>query len=338
MARRRPKVLVVDGNRDKALDLHRVLYSGSQQFDVLLASNADVAREIMRELSIDVVITDIDLPGANAVDLVCWAALEFPETVHIVQTDDDVDQIHERISGLGCLRLMRKPCAPAEVLKIVHEALDCILRMSGSFSALSAADLIQMLCLAQRTAALRITAGKDSGNVMVKDGVLLHASWGGLSGQEALCAILDAKDGVFRTTPLPENVPRTIHINWQQALMEAVQKLDERGNSARRSTGALPAIRADASMLEKITADEEGDDEPSIGHRTPNSFLLAGLDARQTPRTGGAASSLVDKGFAALRAGNVEEARQCWLAAKQLDPENRSLDLNLKKLETRVAR
>jgi hypothetical protein len=46
----------------------------------------------------------------------------------------------------------------------------------------------------------------------------------------------------------------------------------------------------------------------------------------------------VDKGFAALRAGNNDEARRCWLAAKQLDPDNRSLDLNLKKLETRSPR
>jgi len=336
MARRRPKVLVVDGNRDKALDLHRVLYGGNQQFDVLLASSAEVAREIMRELSIDVVITDIDMPGENAVDLVCWAALEFPETVHIVQTSDDVDQLHERISGLGCLRLMRKPCSPAEVLKIVREALDSILRMSGTFSALSAADLIQMLCLAQRSAALRITAGRSSGSVMVKDGVLLHASWGRISGQDALCAILDAKDGVFRTTPLPEAVPHTIPANWQHALMEAVQRLDERGNSLRRSTGSLPAIRADDSMLDRIPAD--GDEPPRIRRHTPTSFMLSGIEARKTQRSEGAASSLVDKGFAALRAGNVEEARQCWLAAKQLDPENRSLDLNLKKLETRVAR
>jgi CheY-like chemotaxis protein len=334
MARRRPKVLVVDGNRDKALDLHRVLYSGSQAFDVLLAGNADVAREIMRDVSVDVVITDIDLPGANAVDLVCWAAIEFPEAVHIVQTSDEVDQIQQRISSLGCLRLVRKPCDPKAILKIVHEALDCILRMSGSFSALSAADLIQMLCLAQRTAALRITANGDMGTVMVKGGVLMHASWGSLVGLEALCAILDAEDGVFRTTPLPDEVPRTIHVNWQQALMEAVQALDERSVSSLRSSGTLPAIRADDSMLEEATVDEEAGPR----HRTPKSHLLSGVDARQKPRSGGASSSLVDKGFAALRSGNVEEARQCWLAAKQLDPENRSLDLNLKKLEARAAR
>lgn len=335
MARRRPKVLVVDGDRDKALDLHQVLYTGNQAFDVLLAGNAEVAREIMRDISVDVVITDIDLPAANAVDLVCWAAIEFPETVHIVQTSDEVDQLQQRISALGCLRLVKKPCEPTAVLKIVHEALDCILRMSGSFSALSAADLIQMLCLAQRTAALRITAGSDSGIVMVKSGSLIHASWGSLVGQEALSAILDAEDGVFRTTPLPDGVTRTIHVNWQQALMEAVQQLDERSHSSVRSSGTLPAIRADDSMLEEMAVDHEASGPV---RRTPKSQLLAGVEGRQTPRSTGAASSLVDKGFAALRAGNVEEARQCWLAAKQLDPENRSLDLNLKKLETRAAR
>jgi CheY-like chemotaxis protein len=334
MARRRPKVLVVDGDRERILSLHRVLFEGNHHFDVLLAGHADVAREIMRDVSVDVVVTDMDLPGASGVDLVCWAAIEFPETVYIVQTGDDVDPLQQRIAGLGCLRLLRKPCAPTQVLRLVSEALDCLHRLSGCFSALSAADLIQMLCLAQRTAALRIAAGGESGTVMVKDGVLLHASWGDLTGHEALCAILDAPDGVFRTTPLPDGVEPTIHADWQHALMEAVQALDERANSSRRSTGALPAIRIDDSVLDKMQANG-GNGDPI---RRASTHLLAGTDARKSPRPGGAASSLVDKGFMALRAGNLEEAKQCWMAAKQLDPENRSLDLNLKKLEGRAAR
>jgi len=334
MARRRPKVLVVDGNKDKCLALHRTLYEGNRAFDVLLAGSADVAREIMRDLAVDVVVTDMDLPGASGVDLVCWAAVEFPETLYVVQTADDVDELQQRISGLGCLRLMKKPCEPSRVLKIVREALDCIHRLSGCFSALSAADLIQMLCLAQRTAALRITAGSDSGTVMVKDGVLLHASWGEIAGEAALCEILNAQDGVFRTTPLPDGVEQTIHTNWQVALLEAVQTLDERANSSHRSTGSLPAIRVDDSVLDKMSVnDEDGDPIRRAGAQ-----LLSGTNGRKSPRPAGASSSLVDKGFAALRAGNTEEARQCWLAAKQLDPENRSLDLNLKKLESRAAR
>jgi DNA-binding response OmpR family regulator len=334
MPRRRPKVLVVDGNKEASLALHRVLYEGNEHFDVLLASACDVARSIMRDVGIDVLVTDMDLPSASGVDLVCWAALEFPETLFVVQTSDDIEQLQQRISGLGCLRLLRKPCEPKEVLKIVLEALDCIHRLSGCFSALSAADLIQMLCLAQRTAALRITAHGMTGAVMVKEGRLLHAAWGALVGLDALCAILDAQDGVFRTTPLPEDVETNIHLNWQHALMEAVCTLDERSNSSPRQTGSFPAIRIEDSMLEKMSS--RGDNGESFGRRELG--LPSGVDVRKISRTSGVASSLVDKGFAALRAGKVEEARQCWLAAKDLDPENRSLDLNLKKLETMANR
>ena len=329
MPRRRPKVLVVDGDKQTSLALHAALYESNDRFDVLLAGTAGVAREIMRDVSIDVLLTDVDLPGVSGVDLVCWAAIEFPETLYFVQTSDDVEQLQERIGGLGCLRLLRKPCKPQEVLKIVHEALDCIHRLSGCFSVLSAADVIQMLCLTQRTAALRITNGARSGNVMVKEGKLVHAGWGDYVGQEALCAILDAKDAVFRTTPLPETVEVNIHIDWQHALMDAVRTLDERSTSSPRQSGSFPAIRADDSVLEKIS--RHSGDEQAMG-------ILSGTDARQGPRKGGVSSSLVDRGFAALRAGNVEEARQCWLAAKKLDPENRSIDLNLKKLESRATR
>jgi hypothetical protein len=92
MGRRRPKVLIVDGDREVSLALHRVLYEGSENFDILLAGSADVARDIMRDISIDVLVTDVDLPGASGVDLVCWGAIEFPETLFVVQTSDDVSQ------------------------------------------------------------------------------------------------------------------------------------------------------------------------------------------------------------------------------------------------------
>jgi hypothetical protein len=113
-----------------------------------------------------------------------------------------------------------------------------------------------------------------------------------------------------------------------------VRALDEWANSAHRSSGSLPAIRADDSLLDTMSASTTGGDPI----RRASAHVLGGTDARQSARGNGAASSLVDKGFAALRAGDVEEARKCWLAAKELDPDNRSLDLNLKKLEGRGAR
>jgi DNA-binding NarL/FixJ family response regulator len=333
MPRRRPKVLILDGDKESCLALHRALFEGSRHFDILLAASAETAREIMRDTTIDVLVTDVDATVSGGIDLMCWAAIEFPEAIYVVQTSHDVDELQRRMAGLGCLRLLKKPCSAKEVLKIIHEALDCIHRLSGCFSTLSAADLIQMLCLAQRTAALRITANGTAGSVMVKDGQLLHATWGSLVGQEALCEILDAHDGVFRTTPLPEGIERTIQASWQHALMEAVHELDERVNATHRKSGSFPAIRIDDSVFDKMSSSGSAEDAGD-----PTAALVNAVEVRKSPRPGGVASSLVDKGFAALRAGNLAEARQCWLAAKQLDPENRALDLNLKKLDSRAPR
>jgi hypothetical protein len=44
-------------------------------------------------------------------------------------------------------------------------------------------------------------------------------------------------------------------------------------------------------------------------------------------------SSLMDKGFQALRGGNRDEARKYWQQALELDPGNRRIELNLKKLD-----
>lgn len=330
MARRRFKVLVVNGDSEAALALHRALYTGNERFDVLVASSAEIAREVIRDVGIDVLVSDAELPGMSGVDLVGWAAVEFPEMLFIVLTGVDVQRVQEKTQGLGCLRLVRKPYEPRDVLKLVHEALDCRHRLSGSFSALSAADLIQMLCLAQRTSSLQITAHGVQGTVVVKDGKLVHAAWGTRIGQEALRDIIGAEDGVFRTAPLPAEITTTITGDWQFALMEAVRSLDERAHGKVRQSGSFPAIRVDESPF------EGGPDPTAQDAKSPRAPGTQGA-GRLMPRSPGAASSLVDKGFAALRAGKIDEARECWLAAKQLDPENRSLDLNLKKLDKKAS-
>jgi hypothetical protein len=45
-------------------------------------------------------------------------------------------------------------------------------------------------------------------------------------------------------------------------------------------------------------------------------------------------SDLIDEGFSALRAGDRDTARRCWSEALDLDPSNRMIELNLRKLDT----
>ena len=47
---------------------------------------------------------------------------------------------------------------------------------------------------------------------------------------------------------------------------------------------------------------------------------------------------LIDQGFAALRTSDRDEARKCWEEALRLDPANRMIELNLRKLDAKNLR
>jgi hypothetical protein len=61
-------------------------------------------------------------------------------------------------------------------------------------------------------------------------------------------------------------------------------------------------------------------------------------DVRTLPGTAPAStpvSVLIDQGFSALRRGEPDSARRAWREALGMDPSNRALALNLRRLDTK---
>src|SRR5689334_14790389 len=108
-ARGRQKVLIVDDEDNIVLALHRVLYQDNARYDVLLARTAEIAHDILKDTPVDVLVTDVHLPGRSGMDLLSWVAIEAPSTRVIVMTAYDITGIKDRAHAYGCLRLVRKP-------------------------------------------------------------------------------------------------------------------------------------------------------------------------------------------------------------------------------------
>lgn len=334
MVGRRPKVLVVEDDDALALSIHRALYRGSDRFDTITAKSGEVGREIMREMLVDVLVTDVNLPGLSGLDLVYWAAFESPETHFVVVSGEDVTRFRDRICAVGCLRVLAKPFDPNEILIAVTGALESREQVSGQLAALCPVDLIQMLCLGKRSASVRITANDTIGGMLVKDGVLVHAVWGKHVGEDAVQEIVAIADGVFRTAPLPDTIERTIHRDWGHVVMDAVRRLDE-GREEPKSSGTWPTLRADDPDTDELLESIRRSSPPAgTNERRPSDPPLnrAAADPNR------AAAALLDKGFAALRSGDLAQARMCWEAAQRLEPDNRSIELNLRKLDSIRAR
>jgi CheY-like chemotaxis protein len=299
MPARRPKVLIVDDEDNIVLALYRVLYQDNDRYDVLLARSAEIAQQILEDGKVDVLVTDVHLPATSGMDLLSFVAKEAPSTRVIVMTAFDVSGIKDRAHAFGCLQLVRKPFDVHAMRAAIVRALALRDSFSGSLAELSCVDVLQMLCIARKSTALRLSMGTSAGVVHIDAGEPVHAVWDDLAGEEAFFRILGVKSGLFFTAPLPPDGERSLRGDWQHLMIDGLRRLDE------HAAGELAAPTAP--------------DHPVATERAP--------DPRPEDVT-----RLVDEGFNALRAGRREDARRAWEAARSLAPDNRMLELNLRKL------
>ena len=328
MHHHRPLVLIVDDEDNIVLALHRVLYQDNHRYDVLLARSAEIAQLILQDIRVDVMVTDVHLPEKSGMDLLCWAAVESPSTRVIVMTAFDITGIKDRAHAFGCLRLMRKPFDVHEMRSTIIGALDHRDGFAGSLSDLSAIDVIQMLCIARKTTALRLSEAENSGVILIENGEVVHAIWNNVIGEEAFFQMMSVKNGLFNTSPTPPDVERTIKGDWQYLLMEGIRKLDERAHEAELEprTGAtrlLPESQTRAPEAPPMRRSRHPPPEPpAIPPRGTTPVDIA---------------RLIDQGFLSLKAGNREEAKRYWEEGLRADPSNRMLELNLRKLQAKIS-
>ena len=333
MTPRRPKVLIVDDEDAIVLALFRVLYQDNHKYDVLIARSAEIAQAIIADTRIDVLVTDVHLPDKSGMDLLGWVAGEAPSTRVIVMTAFDIGSIKDRAHAYGCLRLVRKPFDVHEMRAAILRALSLRDTFTGSLSELSCVDVIQMLCIARKTTALRLAEGDCAGVIHIDNGEMVHAIWDGLVGEEAFFRMLAVKNGLFYTSPLPPDVERTIKGDWQYLLIEGLRRLDEAAAASPDLPSAHLATPEDAPAQSDGAGGVREGMTVTLARSTIGAMLTGPKSSPPSSvRQGPEITRLVDEGWSSLRAGRREDARRAWRAALALDPGNRMLDLNLKKL------
>lgn len=318
---RRKKILLVDDEESIVLGLHRVLYRLNATCDILLAPSGEIAQTILTEMPIDVMVTDVRMPGMSGLDLLTWAATASPATRVIVITAFDATQLEDRALRHGCLKIVQKPFDLSKMRELIETLLEDDGSLGGSLGSLSSADVIQMLCLSQRTTALRVVEGNSVGLMHIVRGEVVHATWNHIVGEQAVYRLLQSTRGLFHTIPLLETAATTVNLGWQQLLIEGMRLADEGGfpdpAGEEASHTALAALDGGAAAFSSALRREQARDR-----------ALGEPKEAGTERT----AALIDEGFQHLRRKDYARAREVWEIALAQDPDNRMLSLNLKKL------
>jgi DNA-binding response OmpR family regulator len=217
------RVLVVDDDPQLRSALGREI--AEQGYEVEIASSVDEAVAILDRSAIDVLLTDLRMSERDGIDLLQTVRSRSERTRSILMSAFASARDYQTAVDLGVVRVLCKPFTPREALEAIEQAVDCEKGFRGSIHGLSLVDMLQMFHFGRRSITINV-AGIVPGTIHVRNGEVIHAERGTLSGEEALRAVLATQSGSVTTSVLGV-VPQTVFRSFHSLLVDLVRQLDE---------------------------------------------------------------------------------------------------------------
>ena len=124
------QILIVDDFADVRESLAEVLEENGQH--VITAENGKAAIDVIKQQSINLVISDILMPDVDGIELVRHAKEKYPDLkiilisgggrITLEQSDYDYLKTTSKITGVTSI--LNKPIKPAELLQTITELLE----------------------------------------------------------------------------------------------------------------------------------------------------------------------------------------------------------------------
>lgn len=228
---RRPKILLADDDPD-LLELYREMLAQLPGHpEIQTAAGGARALAMLEAEPFQVLICDLKMPKLDGLQVLAIVRRKYPDLRTVALTAEVDEQFRSRAYALGVDLFWTKPATEHETRLF----LECVASLIGRESEVgfrgvqtrSLMDIIQMECLSQSSAVLRITNGPLSGKIWIQDGELIDAEAADLGGEPAFQKILSWKAGNFEMLPAEPSRPRQILKSYNALLLESAQALDE---------------------------------------------------------------------------------------------------------------
>lgn len=126
-----PSILLVDDDPNLLRGLSRALRD--QPYDIFTAQSAEIAIDLCKRHTFDLMIVDQRMSGMNGSDLVAWVSEHFPRTIRIMLTGHvDPDVMMDAINRGQVFRFLVKPCHELDLAMAIHDGLEHRLAQSAT--------------------------------------------------------------------------------------------------------------------------------------------------------------------------------------------------------------
>lgn len=113
--------------------------------------------------------------------------------------------------------------------------------LTGSIAAWPLTDVLAMLANGAQTGHLEVVAGQRTADVFIRDGAIVHAAEGALSGEEALLSLATWPEGTFTFRPKAETMLHTI-TRTATSLLDDCRRVAEEAQTIRAAIPSLDAV------------------------------------------------------------------------------------------------
>jgi CheY-like chemotaxis protein len=236
------RILILEPDEQVASEILTSLHQAAPDALLEMAHTLEEAQQLVLGVKPELFVLDMDAAHDLGQDFLYDLRTSHPNARAIVLTGVHLPEQREQVAGLGAIHFLEKPLAESDFVnlaeRLLHPATDAAAeKFQGTLRDLQFTDIIQLKCMSGATSVVEFTGPSgEKARVFFDKGQVGHATAPGRQGMAAFNEIVHWKGGTVSEVADAPATPRTIDMDWQQLLMEAVRVADE--------TGAAPAKRS----------------------------------------------------------------------------------------------
>ena len=147
------------------------------------------------------------------------AARAAQQNLQIITSAGSTRRLERELNNI--VRALERPASTAS------EGIDPCHSLIGNLNQFSAAEILQMSCLGQRSGRFTFKSGRGNSEIYLQQGAVRHAAFDELEGEAAVAEIFRWRQGRFYFEEGIISQVQTVDRPWAHLLIDNLQKLDE---------------------------------------------------------------------------------------------------------------
>lgn len=160
--------------------------------------------------------------------VICLTAGELERTHRDQAAEQHLELIPLEATDRQLLRILRKAIVATKGNSGASvEGIDPCHSLVGNLNQFSAAEILQMSCMSQRSGRFTFKSGRGNSEVYLHHGMIRHAVYGSIEGEAAVAEVFRWRQGRFYFEEGLISQVQTVTRPWSHLLIDNLQKLDE---------------------------------------------------------------------------------------------------------------